>query len=386
LIIEHLSDTCNVCVFALLCFESSLFLLFFFSFFFFAPLVDKTSGMSDEDEIVDILNDSPVDVASKRQKSSVQSQEVPQEVEEEEEDEEEEEEEAPRRKVSAAKKNADQNSGPKRRRGPAKSKKLKAAEEDDFEENEEDDEPVVGNNDDNDSDGVAKVKNTRGGGKKVFQKISSSVPSSKNSSLKNEGIIERIHLVNFMNHANLEVDLGPQINFITGPNGAGKSAILVGLSLGLGANTSFAQRSSKLGDFVRTGSQKAIISVKLRNVGEDTFKPELYGASITVERTITATGSTTYKFKDHAGKVVSTDRTELVPMCDRFNIQINNPCIIMMQETSRDFLGTSTPKKKYELFERATQIKAKQNKKVGTFISLTNNENQTNTGYSRSFE
>lgn len=29
----------------------------------------------------------------------------------------------------------------------------------------------------------------------------------------------------------------------------------------------------------------------------------------------------------------------------------------MMQETSRDFLSNSTPRKKYELFERATQIR-----------------------------
>ncbi len=173
----------------------------------------------------------------------------------------------------------------------------------------------------------------------------------------NEGVIERIHLVNFMNHANLEVELGPQINFITGPNGSGKSAILVGLSLCLGATTSFTQRSSKLGEFVREGAQKAIISVTLRNVGPEAFKADLYGPTVTVERTIMAAGTTKYRLKDYRGHVVTSDRSELAPLCDRFNIQINNPCIIMMQETSRDFLGTSTPRRKYELFERATQIK-----------------------------
>ena len=174
---------------------------------------------------------------------------------------------------------------------------------------------------------------------------------------KNEGIIERIHLINFMSHANLEVELGPQINFITGVNGSGKSAILVGLSLCLGANTSFAQRSNRLGEFVRTGTQKAVVSVTLRNVGLEAFKPELYGDSITVERTILVTGSSKYKLKGHHGRVVTTERSELAPLCDRFNIQINNPCIIMMQETSRDFLGNSSAAKKYELFERATQIR-----------------------------
>ncbi len=47
------------------------------------------------------------------------------------------------------------------------------------------------------------------------------------------------------------------------------------------------------------------------------------------------------------------DRAELAGICDQFGIQISNPCIIMMQETSRDFLGSSRPEKKYDLFEKA---------------------------------
>jgi hypothetical protein len=324
--------------------------------------------MSEEDEFVDILNDSPA-VSAKKQKV-VASQDVPEQGEEQNKDdelveeEEEEDEDAPVRKVRAKRGQKKDIAGPKRGKQPARTKKAKVArkaQDDEFEQEEEEEEEeedeveeahAVAMDDGNDEDEDEDEGSKKGGPRKIFKST-----ATPNTSLKNEGIIERIRLVNFMNHANLDVKLGPKINFITGPNGAGKSAILVGLSLCLGASTSFAQRSNKLGGFVRTGTQKAIISVTLRNVGEDTFKHDLYGDSITVERTITLAGKTDYKFKDHREKVVTTDRQELVPLCDRFNIQINNPCIIMMQETSRDFLGHSTPKKKYELFERATQIK-----------------------------
>jgi chromosome segregation ATPase len=170
------------------------------------------------------------------------------------------------------------------------------------------------------------------------------------------GLIEHIQLTNFMCHANLAYEPGPQINFITGANGSGKSAILVGLALCLGASAAFAQRSSKLAGFVKEGANKAVIAVTLSNRGIESYKPEIYGDTITVERSILSSGSSKFRFRNSSNKVVSEDRSELVPLSDRFNIQVNNPVIIMMQESSRDFLGTSTAHKKYELFERATQI------------------------------
>jgi chromosome segregation ATPase len=280
--------------------------------------------------------------ASKRAKAAQMSQDVrddlpPKDKEEEDEDEEEERVQAPARAKRVPAKRAS--------RASAATKKKKKAPTAEYEDEEQDEDSGGALSDDEEDAKRARQKKRAGA-------------AGEDEMTNNEGIIERIHLINFMNHANLEVELGPQINFITGPNGSGKSAILVGLALCLGAGTAFTQRAAKLGENVRSGSQKAIISVTLRNVGAEAYKPELYGRSITVERTIVAgTGSSSYKFKDHGGRVVTKERTELGPLCDRFNIQINNPCIIMMQETSRDFMTNSSARKKYELFERATQIK-----------------------------
>lgn len=42
---------------------------------------------------------------------------------------------------------------------------------------------------------------------------------------------------------------------------------------------------------------------------------------------------------------------------DQFNIQISNPCSILMQDTARQFLTTSSHKDKYKFFMMATQLK-----------------------------
>ncbi len=214
----------------------------------------------------------------------------------------------------------------------------------------DDDDDDDGHGDDQDSARRHVVSN-RGAPKRGKSSIASQAEPDR------EGIIEEIHVTNFMCHDKLHIELGPQINFITGPNGSGKSALLLALSLCLGASATFTQRGNKNSSFVRKGANKAVISVRLCNRGPEAYKHDKYGDSIVVERIITATTST-YKFRNYeTGEVVSTDRLELQGMCDQFGIQISNPCIIMMQETSREFLGSSSPARKYELFEKATQIR-----------------------------
>ncbi len=41
---------------------------------------------------------------------------------------------------------------------------------------------------------------------------------------------------------------------------------------------------------------------------------------------------------------------------EQFNIQIENPCVILMQDTSRAFLNASKPAEKYKFFLSATQL------------------------------
>lgn len=107
---------------------------------------------------------------------------------------------------------------------------------------------------------------------------------------------------------------------------------------------------------VQHGKQSATIRIKLQNTGSESFKHDIYGDSIIVERRILREGGGSYTLKDSQGKKQSSSRAELESMMEQLNIQVDNPCNILMQDASKLFLASNKPEKKYELFLKATQL------------------------------
>ncbi|KAK3221082.1 hypothetical protein Dsin_015052 [Dipteronia sinensis] len=167
--------------------------------------------------------------------------------------------------------------------------------------------------------------------------------------------ITRIRLENFMCHSSLQIELGEWVNFITGQNGSGKSAILTALCIAFGCRAKGTQRAATLKDFIKTGCSYAVVQVELKNQGEDAFKPEIYGDSITIERRITESTTSTV-LKDHQGKRVASRKQELYELTDHFNIDVENPCVIMSQDKSREFLHSGNDKDKFKFFFKATLL------------------------------
>lgn len=132
--------------------------------------------------------------------------------------------------------------------------------------------------------------------------------------------------------------------------------MLTGLVTALGAAARFANRSANMGGLVKNGCNRAIIRVTLYNEGEDAFQPELYGPSIIIERILNKEGGGAYAIKDHTGRKVSGTRKDVEAIMEQFNIQVDNPCTILMQDASKLFLNSNKPEKKYELFLKATQL------------------------------
>ncbi|KAJ3698353.1 hypothetical protein LUZ61_002058 [Rhynchospora tenuis] len=169
------------------------------------------------------------------------------------------------------------------------------------------------------------------------------------------GIISKIKLENFMCHSSLQIEFGDWVNFITGQNGSGKSAILTALCVAFGCRAKGTQRASSLKDFIKTGCSYAAVFVEIKNCGEDAFKHETYGDTIIVERRITeSTSSTT--LKDSQGKKVSNRKDELRELVEHFNIDVENPCVIMTQDKSREFLHSGNDKDKFKFFFKATLL------------------------------
>ncbi|XP_020215308.1 structural maintenance of chromosomes protein 6B [Cajanus cajan] len=169
------------------------------------------------------------------------------------------------------------------------------------------------------------------------------------------GIIKRLRLENFMCHSKHETDFGNHVNFITGQNGSGKSAILTALCVAFGCRAKGTQRASTLKDFIKTGASNAVIQVEIQNEGEDAFKPDIYGDVIIVERRLSeSTSSTT--LKDHQGRKVVSRKADLLEIVEHFNIDVENPCVIMSQDKSREFLHSGNNKDKFKFFYKATLL------------------------------
>ncbi|KAM5292461.1 structural maintenance of chromosomes protein 6 [Ctenodactylus gundi] len=171
------------------------------------------------------------------------------------------------------------------------------------------------------------------------------------------GIIESIHLKNFMCHSMLgPFKFGSNVNFVVGNNGSGKSAVLTALIVGLGGKAVTTNRGSSLKGFVKDGQNSADITITLRNRGDDAYRANVYGDAIVVQQHISMDGSRSYKLKSQTGTVVSTRKEELVAILDHFNIQVDNPVSVLTQEMSKQFLQSKNEGDKYKFFMKATQL------------------------------
>ncbi|EFH70499.1 predicted protein, partial [Arabidopsis lyrata subsp. lyrata] len=87
----------------------------------------------------------------------------------------------------------------------------------------------------------------------------------------------------------------------------------------------------------------------------DAFKPEIYGDTLIIERRISDSTSLTV-LKDHQGRKISSRREELRQLVEHYNIDVENPCVIMSQDKSREFLHSGNDKDKFKFFYKATLL------------------------------
>ncbi|KAL3426203.1 RecF/RecN/SMC N terminal domain-containing protein [Phlyctema vagabunda] len=174
-------------------------------------------------------------------------------------------------------------------------------------------------------------------------------------------IVEEIRCVNFMCHMNMNVKLGPLINFVVGENGSGKSAVLTALTLCLGGKASATNRGGSLKSFVKTGEEAATLAVRLKNQGASAYQPDLYGSSIIIERHFSMSGSSGFKLKNSSGRLISNKKSDVDDVLEYFQLQVDNPMNVLTQDAAKSFITNSTPAMKYQFFYKGTQLEALDN-------------------------
>lgn len=196
---------------------------------------------------------------------------------------------------------------------------------------------------------------------RIFDEMSSTIHNTQSYGRNNSlpgGTILKIHVTNFMCHKNLEINLGPRINFIVGHNGSGKSAILTALSVCLGGKVSNTDRGKSLKELIRRGQSRATVSVRIQNTGIEAYQHELYGDIIEIVRSFSIDGSQGYRLKSESGKIISQKKEELISILDRFQILIDNPLAILSQDAARSFLTSSTPSSLYHFLAQGINHEA----------------------------
>ncbi|WEJ93315.1 Structural maintenance of chromosomes protein 6 [Yamadazyma tenuis] len=170
------------------------------------------------------------------------------------------------------------------------------------------------------------------------------------------GVIEKISLKNFMCHDFFELELGPRLNFIIGRNGSGKSAIITGISVGLGAKASDTSRGSSIQDLIKDGKSMARVTIVFRNKGIDSYQPEVFGERIIIERRLIRKGGGGYYIKNNHGKTVSTKKSDIDQILQKYNIRVDNPLSFLSQDKAREFLTSANSKEKFRYFMQGTSV------------------------------
>lgn len=151
--------------------------------------------------------------------------------------------------------------------------------------------------------------------------------------------------------------------------------------MGLGSRASTTNRGSGLNSFIKTHQNRARVSIKLCNYIDDDNKdegylPDKYGKSITIERTIYASGVSNYKIRDQNNKVISEKKDEVDNITKHFDILVDNPVCVLTQEVSKNFLNSKNPKDKFKFFIKATQLEETKKDYEASFDSNENSERE----------
>jgi chromosome segregation ATPase len=93
----------------------------------------------------------------------------------------------------------------------------------------------------------------------------------------------------------------------------------------------------------------------LSNKGVNPY-PSIRGSIIVIERKILRSGSSEYRIYDSQNRTMGTLKEDVNAICDHFGIQIDNPLVLLTQETAKRFLANAKPSDLYEFFMKSTQL------------------------------
>src|ERR1700729_2872593 len=76
------------------------------------------------------------------------------------------------------------------------------------------------------------------------------------------------------------------------------------------------------------------VTVTLKNDGDDSYKPDIFGKRILITRRFTIQGASSYKILSDRKVVISNRKADLDDICDHMSIDVGNPLNVLTQGSS----------------------------------------------------
>lgn len=153
-------------------------------------------------------------------------------------------------------------------------------------------------------------------------------------------LIQEVILENFMSYEYARVPFKQGVNVIGGPNGAGKSSLLLAISVGLGQT--YTERSRKLSDLIRWGSDQARVTLILDNSKRGGKRPvaKYSKDQLFLTRVLRRDGKYWFELENRAASKQDVER-----LLGHFGVDPNNMLIIMHQNMVEQFSVRSNMEK-----------------------------------------
>ena len=141
-----------------------------------------------------------------------------------------------------------------------------------------------------------------------------------------------------MSYENAYVPLEPGLNLICGPNGAGKSSILLAISVVLGQ--AYTERSKRLSDLIKWGTEEARITLILENSGEKRPFTQFHTDTVTLTRVLKHNGTYYYLLQNR-----TVPKSSVTDVFSTLGLNPDNILIIMHQFMVGRFAAVSVQDK-----------------------------------------
>uniref|UniRef100_A0A060T412 Structural maintenance of chromosomes protein 5 n=1 Tax=Blastobotrys adeninivorans TaxID=409370 RepID=A0A060T412_BLAAD len=154
------------------------------------------------------------------------------------------------------------------------------------------------------------------------------------------GAIIRVAVTNFSTYSHAQFYLGNSLNMIIGPNGSGKSSLVAAICIGLGYKPSILGRADSETDYIKMGTDEAIVEIELQGMPNK--------SNMVIRRIISRDRAKSKVLINGVQRPLDWTKKAVI----NYNIQVDNLCQFLPQDRVAKF-ALAKPSELLQMTEKA---------------------------------